>query len=255
MTIEDAGTKAEEQQEEPKLLAGKYKTAEELEKGYEEAQKLIGGHGQVTQRIRGQVQQLGYDVDDAGNLIQLADFHPADSSGTEPFGDVPSDTETELALLKEQVRGLTDIVNVTTLNQAQSEKISLLRTLPEGLQERAGQMYEQIVLSMPARSRVDAGTLKAVRRVIVGQLVEEGAFTQTPKKAGGGGVSLGQIVPQLSRPASETTLEGSDTTVRLDKEEEGVVDEMLRQLKDSGVSMTKKEYLEKVAANRARRRR
>lgn len=70
------------QQDEPKLYAGKYKSADELESAYAEMQKVLGKQARAV----GQLRSLGYDVDDEGNVIapqtyqqeeQVTNYEPA----------------------------------------------------------------------------------------------------------------------------------------------------------------------------------
>src|SRR5437868_7134065 len=64
------------QQQEQKLLAGKYKTVEELEKGYAELMKLHGGKPQAQEQTQQQPQQVQQqqtqDVQTAQQAVQQA---------------------------------------------------------------------------------------------------------------------------------------------------------------------------------------
>jgi len=55
-----------------KLFAGKFKTAEEMERAYQELQSMTGKQG----RAIGQIRQHGYDIDDEGNVIAPQQYAP-----------------------------------------------------------------------------------------------------------------------------------------------------------------------------------
>jgi hypothetical protein len=57
---------ASEAEGEPRLYAGKYKSAEEMEQAYTEMQKVLGKQAKAIGGIRG----LGFEIDDEGNVLQ-----------------------------------------------------------------------------------------------------------------------------------------------------------------------------------------
>ena len=52
-----------------RLYAGKYKTVEDMENAYKEAQSKIGQSGQTLAHLRAQARAAGGDVDEQGNLV------------------------------------------------------------------------------------------------------------------------------------------------------------------------------------------
>lgn len=55
--------------DEPRLYAGKYKTVEEMERAYKEAESKITQASSLSAKMRQQIQQHGAYVDDEGNII------------------------------------------------------------------------------------------------------------------------------------------------------------------------------------------
>jgi len=251
----DSSKKSEaEEKEESKLLAGKYASVEELEKGYAEAQNKIGESGADLRRfgaLKAQVEAMGLQIDDDGNMRYVAstpDLTDDDNQG--------EDVDAKVARLEKGLAEMSQTLDVATRSIASTSKQLLLSNVPEGSKTKAAEIYDEMLGRVPARQRLDKGTQDAVRRVVIGQLMEEGAFnipatTTDDPVPGGKTVNLGKIIPETSRPSTGS---GTQKATRLTGSAKEAHEGLSKAMKDMGVEMTEAETADGIEAVRQRRR-
>ena len=240
--------------EEPKLLGGKYKSPEELAKAYGELESKLGESGANLKRfeaLRAQVESLGLEIGDDGTMRYAGG---APEAGREPISD-DEDIEAKVERLTRGLAEMGQTLDVATRTIAAGSKQQLLSHVPEPAKAKAEELYDQMLNRVPARQRLDKDTQDAVRRVIMGQLLEEGAFNvpagETDDPAPGGKVvNLGKLVPETSRPSGGG---GTQKRSRLTGSAKEAHDGLSSAMAEMGIEMTEAETAEGIEAVRRRR--
>ena len=242
---------------EPRVYAGKYGSVEELEKGYAEAQGKIGESGADLRRfqaLKAQVEGLGLQIDDDGTM-RYAEGQPEAGAYGGGGGSDDEDIDAKVARMEKVLAEMGQTLDTATRTIAAGSKAQLLSRVPDASKEKAEKIYDEMLGRVPAKQRLDKGTQDAVRRVVMGQLMEEGAFdvpaSPDDPTPSGKTINLGKIVPETSRPSGGG---GAQKRTRLTGAAKEAHDGLSAAMKDMGVDMTEAEAAEGIEDVRRRRR-
>jgi len=242
---------------EPELLAGKYKNREELAKAYGELESKLGVSGTDLRRyqaLKAQVEGFGLGFNDDGT-IRYAEAQPDAGDGWAPGALDEDDIDAKVARMEKVLAEMGQTLDTATRTIAAGSKQQLLSKVPDASKAKAEKIYDEMLGRVPAKQRLDKGTQDAVRRVVMGQLMEEGAFdvpaSPDDPTPSGKTINLGKMVAETSRPSGGG---GAQKRTRLTGAAKEAHDGLSAAMKDMGVDMTEAEAAEGIEDVRRRRR-
>jgi len=157
------------------LLAGKYKTLQELETAYLNAQSALTKQNQALSNTRGFLNQYGYQVGDDGQVIppEITSEVTTPPIQAEPEWSSAGEERLakELAELKATVGGMVPVLETTTRGMAEPDKAKLLTAVPPDQREAAAGKWNAMVGSLQPAQR-NPQNLSFIRKAIVGELAE-----------------------------------------------------------------------------------
>ena len=211
-------TQTTEETQEPKLLMGKYKTAEEMAEAFQGYQSTTTKERERSKRIYDQLTSAGYTIDDDPEATVRVPSR-ATPKETKPDEEAEPDLyDPEVAAktikdLRGQVGSLQAGFDVVTTAVTGTTKAEFLKEFSAGARADAGASWDAKMRQLPAAARVDGGTQEAVKGMIFREIhLKHGG--RGLAASGNEGVSRGAGAAE--RPGGETTERTAPATITVD---------------------------------------
>lgn len=192
------------QTQEPKLLMGKYKTAEEMAEAFQGYQSTTTKERERSKRIYDQLTSAGYTIDDDPEATVRV---PSRATAKETKADEEAEPDLEdpeiaaktIKELRGQVGSLQAGFDVVTTAVTGNTKAEFLKEFTGAAKVDAGASWDGKMHQLPAAARVDPGTQEAVKGLIFREMhLKHG----TRGLASSGSVSAGAGAAE--RPGADT---------------------------------------------------
>lgn len=160
------------------LLAGKFKSPQEMEQAYRELESQSTRRNQAFGNVKTYLGNYGYQVGDDGQIVAPeAEPEPSAERTPPPPAEVewssPGEERLakELAELKGVLQGIIPVLETTTQGVSEPEKAKMLGSLPPDQHEQAAGKWDTMVRALAPAQR-NPRNLALIRRAIVGEYAE-----------------------------------------------------------------------------------
>ena len=204
--VETVETETPETPEEPKLLMGKYKTAEEVVEAFQGYQSSTDKERARSKKIYDQLVGAGYTIDDDATVRVPGRETPkepkAKDDDAEPDFYDPEAAAKAWRDTQARVNRLERGYDVTTRSVSGMGKTEALRRYSAVAKDDAGKLWDEKIAVLPPEARLDPDTMNAVGKIVFSEVYEKHGQRGL---AGGGNETVNRGAGASERPGGETT--------------------------------------------------